>query len=718
MTKKVQIDIVAKDKTKRAIDQSKKGLGGLKTAALAVSAALATVGGGRIISNLVATGKEVESLRTRFKFLFGSLSEGNKAFDNLAKFAGRVPFSLEEISLASGNLAVVSKDATDLSRVLKITGNVAAVTGLDFQTTASQIQRAFSGGIAAADVFREKGVRALLGFKQGASVSIEETVERFEEVFGSGGKFGQATDELAKTFEGTVSMLGDKLFTFKNQINEVFFEELKKAFGSLNTFFEENEKRTQEIAQAIGTSLASAVKTTANAVIILKDNFETLKFVFSAIIAFNLAKLFFGISVAIRGMTTAMIAFNSATSKNLIFGGIAIAIAGLAKFNSHLEETKHRFDDLAVSDLPDLGEQLAEAEKQLQAILDASGGDKTKLAARNDMIQSLKAEISLIKDAQEEIKKTTDLERLRIQEQARINSLRGKSKRDEITAGKDLQAVIQSTKTELELLEEKHNQELKLVNDHIKNLEDVKLKTTISGNSIITEKELELLNQLNVTKLILEQEFSEQKKALKHEEIEALIAEEERLHAETQAIRSKNFEQFKAGKFAEIDMSKVTSKDTIKMARHTLQEGAKINKELFRLNQALNIGEAIMNTAAGITAALKVANIPLAIAIGAMGAVQVATIASQQPPAQFGGSRQQGTPFLVGERGPELFTPVNAGTVTPNHQLGDKMGSTTVNFNINTVSAKGFNELLNNSRGMIVNMINSAVNEKGRTNLI
>ena len=46
------------------------------------------------------------------------------------------------------------------------------------------------------------------------------------------------------------------------------------------------------------------------------------------------------------------------------------------------------------------------------------------------------------------------------------------------------------------------------------------------------------------------------------------------------------------------------------------------------------------------------------------------------------------------------------------------MGSTVVNFNINTVSAKGFNELLNNSRGMIVNMINSAVNEKGRTNLI
>ena len=38
----------------------------------------------------------------------------------------------------------------------------------------------------------------------------------------------------------------------------------------------------------------------------------------------------------------------------------------------------------------------------------------------------------------------------------------------------------------------------------------------------------------------------------------------------------------------------------------------------------------------------------------------------------------------------------------------------TVNFNINTVDARGFNELLVNSRGVIVNLINSAMNEKGK----
>ena len=95
---------------------------------------------------------------------------------------------------------------------------------------------------------------------------------------------------------------------------------------------------------------------------------------------------------------------------------------------------------------------------------------------------------------------------------------------------------------------------------------------------------------------------------------------------------------------------------------------------------------------------------------------QIAGIRSQQPPAQFGGARQSGTPFLVGEKGPELFTPSNAGTVTPNHQLGG--GGATVNFNITTVDAQSFGNLLDTRRGQIVNMINSALNNKGQAALV
>ena len=82
-----------------------------------------------------------------------------------------------------------------------------------------------------------------------------------------------------------------------------------------------------------------------------------------------------------------------------------------------------------------------------------------------------------------------------------------------------------------------------------------------------------------------------------------------------------------------------------------------------------------------------------------------------------GGRPPKNKPSIVGEKGAELFVPDTAGTIVPNNQLvGGK--PVTVNFNINTVDARGFNELLVNSRGVIVNMINSAVNEKGKVAII
>jgi hypothetical protein len=263
-TQKLHIDILARDKSKQALSQVQTRLGNLRKSVFSLRSAFVGLGAGLVVRSFVNVGKEVESLNIRFKFLFGSAEEGAKAFDNLSKFAGTVPFSLEEISRASGNLAVVSKDAEDLNRVLEITGNVAAVTGLDFETTSSQIQRAFAGGIGAADLFRERGVRALLGFEAGAKVTAEETVKRFEELFSGNGRFAGATNDLATTLEGTISMLGDKFFNFQKDVAEGFFDELKGEFGDLNEFLSQNEQQIKDIATSIGENFAGAITKTSD----------------------------------------------------------------------------------------------------------------------------------------------------------------------------------------------------------------------------------------------------------------------------------------------------------------------------------------------------------------------------------------------------------------------------------------------------------------------
>ena len=187
MATNANLNVDVKVKGKQQLDGLNRSLGGLGSAAKLATGALAALGVGKLVKGFVDVGREVEGLTLRFKFLFGSAEEGAKAFKTLNDFAATVPFSLDEIQAASGNLAVVSKDATALGKNLQLTANIAAISGLSFQQTGEQLQRALSGGIASADIFRERGITALLGFEQGAKVSIEETRKRLIELFGEGG---------------------------------------------------------------------------------------------------------------------------------------------------------------------------------------------------------------------------------------------------------------------------------------------------------------------------------------------------------------------------------------------------------------------------------------------------------------------------------------------------------------------------------------------------
>ena len=186
-------------------------------------------------------------------------------------------------------------------------------------------------------------------------------------------------------------------------------------------------------------------------------------------------------------------------------------------------------------------------------------------------------------------------------------------------------------------------------------------------------------------------------------------------------VFSENFDLIKSGRASEINLEKMSGKDKMDLAKKVGREGleqlSQSNKKAFQLNKAFRMAEAIMDTAGAVAKALP--NIPLAIAIGAFGLIQVASIASAQYQGRKQGGRvNQGQPYMVGEAGPELIVPDKASNVVPNHQLGGMGKAVTVNFNISTVDARGFNELLVNSRGTIVNLINSAVNEKGRVAII
>jgi hypothetical protein len=82
-----------------------------------------------------------------------------------------------------------------------------------------------------------------------------------------------------------------------------------------------------------------------------------------------------------------------------------------------------------------------------------------------------------------------------------------------------------------------------------------------------------------------------------------------------------------------------------------------------------------------------------------------------------GGPVNSNTPYIVGERGPELFVPSGNGNIVPNNQMGG-LSAPTVNFNISTVDAAGFDQLLASRKGLITSIINNAMNNQGKMGIV
>jgi len=135
-------------------------------------------------------------------------------------------------------------------------------------------------------------------------------------------------------------------------------------------------------------------------------------------------------------------------------------------------------------------------------------------------------------------------------------------------------------------------------------------------------------------------------------------------------------------------------------------------KAAFALNKSFALKDAIINTYNGVAKAL---NNPFPLNLGfaavalANGMAQVAAIRSTQFRAN-GGPMSAGSPYIVGERGPELVVPNQAANVVPNDQMGG--GNFTINISAN--DTEGFDQLLNKRRATIMNIINQSLNERGR----
>ena len=614
MAQNLVLNILAKDKTKVAFNGVKAGLTNLKNTLFSVQTAILGVGAGLVVRSFIKVGKEVEQLRLRFFFLFGSVKEGQKAFDTLVKFAGRVPFSLEEIAQASGNLAVVSKDAEEMGKNLELVGNIAAVTGIDFRLTAEQVQRSLSSGLASAEIFRERGVRAMLGFKSGVSLNAEQSAEALNKVFGEGGKFGKAAEVLGTTFDGTLSMIGDKIFKFKLETNEAgFFDFIKGGLITINKLAEENQKVLTEMATKFGKAMITFIEESITGFIRL---IEATKVVFKVIIAGikGILDIINFLPPVVRELGIIGFLMLGTRGRAIVFaiGAVLTAIKAILNklgievkgFNSNLEETNkkvkktHEFFDRVRKEIELNTLEVTKMQEEVQ-----KANEEAKKLQRN--LSPFRKELEKLNE--DSLKKLTSLSK---QAFDIINlGITGMSKgiAESIVLGKDLQNTFRTIANQIMV---------KIISAMVEVAMKIALQIALENTTIV-----QLLAKLGIEKQIS-------------------------------------------------------------------AEKAKQTDEQKKQNKAKG------------TAMLMSGN-PMGF-LGFMAS---------------GGSVSKGEPLVVGEQGAELFVPNQSGQIQQSAR-GTGGGAVNVNFNINTIDSRGFQETLVENRGVITSIINDALNEKGRSDLV
>lgn len=224
-------------KSLESFGQSIKNAGQTLTASL--TAPIAALGFGALKS-----AADFEALRMQMEVLTGSAAEGERVFNRLVKFAAETPFELKELSKATNTLMGFGESADDAYNHLRLIGDIAAVSGGDFQGIAVAFgQVSAAGRLMGQDLLQlvnngvpvikmlsdEMGVpkEQIKDLVSQGQVSFPILVRAFQRATMEGGMFYDGMNKLSKTAKGVWS-------TFKDNVNIAlakFGEELQTAFA-------------------------------------------------------------------------------------------------------------------------------------------------------------------------------------------------------------------------------------------------------------------------------------------------------------------------------------------------------------------------------------------------------------------------------------------------------------------------------------------------------
>lgn len=396
------------DFARRQLQQMRNHANRLGGALTSLRGIVAGLGAGFLAKSFIDAASTAEQFRVRLNVLLRSVSEGNRLFDEMATFASRVPFEYQEIMGAATQLAgIMSGGVDEIVQWIPLIGDLAAASGFGIRETTEQVSRMLSAGAASADLFRERGILAMLGFTAGVSVSAEETKRRLMEAWKSTtSQFRGATDLLARTWVGAMSMLSDKWFQFRNQIMDAgLFDFLKALVGAFDADLGGAMRDNQRMAKRWSEAVINGIENVVKAVGVMADGWRGMEAIWKLLqISFIGWKL--TVLEGLGSITSKAAEFQSmfedkvpAALRKVLevtpqFGPLLAAVRGLSNLDSaaiqlwgqdtraELDGLKRELDELLTKQLP--SDQLAAKLDQVRAKYAELREEAARAAASQD----------------------------------------------------------------------------------------------------------------------------------------------------------------------------------------------------------------------------------------------------------------------------------------------------------------------------------------------
>ena len=319
--------------------------------------AAVAVGGSFGLMSFVKSASELQSLRSSFESLTGTVEATNVVMKTLYQYGKETAFDNKSIQATAKMFLVNGVAVQDLMGWMRNLGDLAGATGADLQGLALPITQAIGNGKMMTQDWYQIINQGAGGFKKyiiaamGAGHSIQTfgddlskgkvTADVLRKALqmasDEGGMAFQGAIKQSRTFNGrmsnlleTITNVGMKIVGVDAATGQVkaggVFDKISKAVEDATNWLEKNKDKIQKIADIVINNFVPAVTAAGVALVAMKVG--------------SFAASMIQFANAIRGGKTAMEAFNLVTGKNpmlLIVAAIAAVVGALVflqvKFN-------------------------------------------------------------------------------------------------------------------------------------------------------------------------------------------------------------------------------------------------------------------------------------------------------------------------------------------------------------------------------------------------